>query len=283
MKNLITTLILLFASQLLLAWGQNGHRIVAQICYDNLTEETRLEIDEMLGDDYLAQVANWPDFIKSEQNWNFAKPWHYVTIHSHQTVEEVITEGRKKPKIENAIEAIELMKAILKGEEAATKQFQNLMDENAVKPLSGSIKATALAFLVHIIGDIHQPLHCGKNKDHGGNKISVLFFNERSNIHAVWDSGIVEKEELSYTEFSAFIVKHTITRKAAWETADIISWVEESIIGREKIYNTIYDNTDRDTGLPNLSYSYQHDFLPMVEDRLAAAGYRAAVVLNDCF
>lgn len=283
MKNIILTFSLLLTSQLLFAWGQNGHRVVAQICYDNLTIEARQEIDNLLGDDYLTQVANWPDFIKSEKNWDFAKPWHYVTVHPNQTVSQVIAKGKENPKIENAIEAIELMKAILKGDDIATKQFQELMEENAVQPLSGSIKATALAFLIHIVGDIHQPMHCGKNNDHGGNKISVLFFNEKSNIHAVWDSGIVEKEELSYTEFSAFTVKHTASKKASWETASLTTWVEESIEQRELIYNTIYDNTDRTTGLPNLSYSYQHDFLPVVEDRLGAAGYRAAVLLNACF
>ncbi len=264
-------------------WGQSGHRIVAQICYDNLSESTRAEVDKVLGDDYLAQVATWPDFIRSEKNWDFTKPWHFITIDPDKTVQQVINEGKNDPDINNVIEAIELMKDILSGDASATRQFQELMDKNKVKPLNGSLKATALAFLIHFIGDVHQPMHVGKNNDYGGNKISVLFFDDKTNLHSVWDSGIIDQEGLSFTEFSDFVDKHTAPMKKTWQKSTTREWAEESVKKRELIYNTLYDNTDRDSGLPSLSYNYQHDFLPVVEERLGAAGYRAAAVLNSIF
>jgi hypothetical protein len=281
MKKIIFIFFLTLTCHKLLAWGQTGHRIVAQICYDNLSEKTRNEINAILGDNYLTQIATWPDFIRSEKNWDFTKPWHFTTINSDQTVSQVVKTGTSSP--ENTIEAIEMMKAILKGDSAATKKFRDLMNKNSVKPLAGSIKTTALAFLVHLIGDIHQPMHVGKNNDFGGNKIIVLFFAEKSNLHSVWDEGIIEQEQLCFTEFAGFVEKHTASQKAAWQFAAIDTWAKESVDAREIIYNTLYDNTDKDSGLPSMSYNYQHDFLPTIEARLGAAGYRAAAVLNSIF
>jgi hypothetical protein len=292
MKNFIMICLLALFSQALFAsghnehpivWGQNGHRIVAQICYNNLNENAKKEIDKTLGDEYLAQVATWPDFIRSEKNWDFSKPWHFITIDPNKTVQQVIDEAAKDPEINNVYEAIQLMTSILKNNSASTKILQDLVDKNKAKLLNNSIKATALAFLVHFIGDVHQPMHVGKNNDFGGNKISVLFFSKKTNLHSVWDSGIIEQEGLSFTDFSEFIERHTAPKKNKWQKAKMIDWVKESVKNREKIYNTLYDNTDRSTGLPSLSYNYQHDFLETVEDRLGAAGYRAAKILNTIF
>jgi hypothetical protein len=176
-----------------------------------------------------------------------------------------------------------MMTAILKGDQTARDRMTEIMKKNRVEPLAGSLDATALAFLIHFIGDVHQPMHVGKNRDSGGNKIAVMYFGDRTNLHALWDSGIVEHEKLSYTEFAAFATIHTRARKAAWEKDGLEAWINESIVLRERLYNTLYDNTDRETGLPDFSWDYQHDFLPIVEDRLAAAGYRAAALLNGIY
>jgi hypothetical protein len=276
-------LLLIILPQALLAWGANGHRIVAQICYDNLSPEARTRVDEAMGDNYLAQLSTWPDYIKAEKGWDFAKPWHYMTVQPDMTVADVNVKNSARPKVDDVREGIELMVGILKGEKAARDKMTALMEENRVEPLAGSLDATALAFLIHFIGDVHQPMHVGKNRDLGGNKISVLFFGERKNLHSVWDSGIVEHEKLSYTEFAAFASIHTRGRKAKWEKDGLETWIKESVVLRERLYDTLYDRTDRETGLPDFSWDYQHDFLPIVEDRLAAAGYRAAVLLNDLF
>lgn len=264
-------------------WGANGHRIVAKICYDNLNEKARTAVDAALGDNYLEQVANWPDYIKAERGWDFAKPWHYMTIQPDETPEEVIARNAETEKIDDVYEGIDRMLAILKGEQDAIDQMEALMEKNRVEPLAGSIEATALAFLIHFIGDIHQPMHVGKNRDLGGNKIEVLFFSERYNLHSVWDTQIIEHERLSFTEFSSFVEKHVHKYKADWEKAPVIDWAKESIAYREEIYNTLYDYTDRDSGLPSFSWNYQHDYLPIVEERLGAAGYRAAALLNEIY
>ncbi|MTB52239.1 S1/P1 nuclease [Lewinella sp. W8] len=267
----------------LLAWGANGHRIVAKICYDNLSPTARARIDAALGDNYLEQVANWPDYIKSERGWDFAKPWHYMTIQPDETMAMVADRNRGEEKINDVREGIELMVEILEGKTIARQRMKDIMEKSKVQPLAGSLDATALAFLIHFIGDVHQPMHVGKNRDSGGNKISVLFFGERKNLHSVWDTEIIEHERLSYTEFAKFASIHTRSRQEAWANDSLEEWIAESVVLRERIYNTLYDYTDRETGLPDFSWNYQHDFLPVVEDRLAAAGYRAAALLNGIY
>jgi len=283
MNARLLALVIILLPQFLLAWGANGHRVVAQICYDNLSETARAKVDAALGDNYLAQVANWPDYIMAESGGDFAKPWHYMTIQPDKTLNDVINNNSTRTKIDDVHEGIELMLAILRGESEARQQMTELMQKKKVKPLAGSLDATALAFLIHFIGDVHQPMHVGKNRDQGGNRITVLYFGERKNLHSVWDSSIIEQEKLSYTEFAAFANIHFRSQKTECEDDSLSTWINESVALRERIYNTLYDNTDRETGLPSLSWDYQHDFLPIVEERLAAAGYRAAALLNKVY
>ena len=284
MKRILCTVIFLLASQFIFAWGANGHRIVAQICYDNLSPDVQERINELLGDDYLTQVVTWPDYIRSEPKWNFTKDWHYITIDTDKTVQEVMEAAAKTEGINNVIEAIQFMISVLNKDNTEERfHFQKLMSDHDVTPLNGSIDATALAFLVHFIGDIHQPMHVGKGKDLGGNLVHVQFFSKKMNLHSVWDEGIIEKEQLSFTEFAAFVNKHQKSLKEECENDDIVKWTTESVTARENIYNTLNVKVDSITGLPDLKYEYQHDSQPVIEKRLAAAGFRAAALLNEIY
>ena len=282
-SSFIGLLLLLVSNAYLLAWGANGHRIVAQICENHLSDKAKLELQDLLGKDYLAEIANWPDYIKSEDGWSFADRWHYTTIHPYQTVEDVKQRYARDTSINDAIEATKLMMDILQGDDEATAYLEHLMQINRAEPLRGSTQATALAFLVHLIGDIHQPLHVGKNRDLGGNKITVLFFGEKTNLHRAWDSDIIEHEKLSYTEFAMFIDKMNSQEVADCQNSSIEDWANESIELRERIYNNLYNYTDRESGLPSFSWQNQHDFIPQVKRRLLEGGVRLAGVLNDIF
>jgi hypothetical protein len=272
--------LLLALPQLLPAWGANGHRIVAHICYENLSETARQRVDAALGNNYLSQVSTWPDYIRAESGWDFTHPWHYMTVQPGQSVAEVNRLTGLTETIDDVSEAINFMTDILKGDETARGRMTDLMDRYEVEPLAGSLDATALAFLIHFIADVHMPLHVGKNRDLGGNRITVLYFGDRYNLHSVWDTRIIEQERLSFTEFAAYVTMHTRGHRAEWADDAPEEWMRESVTYREMIYNTLYDRTDRESGLPDLSWDYQHDFLPVVEKRLGAAGYRAAAVIN---
>ena len=284
MKNSLITLVTLLMSQVLLAWGPNGHRIVAQICYDNLDAATKAKVDQILGNNYLAQIATWPDYIRSDSTWTFSEKWHYVTVNDNETVDQVIARGNENPEIENVIEAIAFMKAILGGDETQIQKFEALIKANNAKPLGDSIQLTALAFLVHFIGDIHQPLHVGKGDDRGGNGVRVLFFGEATNLHSVWDYGIIEKEQLSFTEFAHFVNKFYQPRKDEYQEAGLAAtWAYEAINARTIIYDNLCQPMGNVPCKPDLSYQYAHDFLPVIQEQLAAGGFRAAAILDKVF
>jgi hypothetical protein len=283
MKRLVILSILFFTSSIVFSWGENGHRIVAEICEAHLSPQAKAELVEILGKNYLAEIATWPDYIKSEDAWKFADSWHYTTVHMDQTVEQVRMQYGADKEINDALEAIALMTDILQDKAEAIQWFEKLMKAKNAKPFHNSTKATALAFLVHLVGDIHQPMHVGTNKDRGGNSISVLFFDERTNLHAVWDSRIIEHERLSYTEFARFIDKLSAEKITECQNSTVDDWANESIMLREDIYNTIYDYTDRDTGLPSFSWRYQHDYIVHVKDRLVKSGVRLAGLLNGLY
>ena len=288
MQKLLPLLFLFLPTQLP-AWGANGHRIVAHIAQKNMNPAARARMDEILGNNYLAQVANWPDYIKAESGWDFAKPWHYMTVRPNETPADVAEYNGKREGIDDVREGIDLMVGVLshvgrgggpERKSGARGRLQELLTKNKVEPLNGSLDATALAFLIHFIGDVHQPMHVGKNRDLGGNKIAVMYYGDRYNLHSVWDTQLIEHERLSYTEFANFAMIHTRDQKTVWQDDPLRQWIDESVELREEIYNTLYDRTDRESGLPDFSWDYQHDFLPIVENRLAAAGYRAAWLLN---
>lgn len=266
-----------------MTWGANGHRIVAEICRKHLSAKALEEIQKVLGKDYLAEIANWPDYIKSEDAWDFAERWHYTTVHPNQDVTDVRSRYARDSSINDAIEAIDFMVSILEGDEVAVQRFEEMMNLNRARPLNNSTEATALAFLVHLVGDVHQPLHVGKNRDLGGNKITVLFFDERTNLHSVWDTKLIEHERLSYTEFAQFINKWDDEEVRACQNASLDDWAAESIELREHIYNNLYNYTDRETGLPSFSWRYQHDYIYQVRNRLMQGGVRLAGLLDRIY
>jgi hypothetical protein len=128
--------------------------------------------------------------------------------------------------------------------------------------------------IVHIIGDLHQPLHAGDGTDRGGNDVKVSFFWEDSNLHRVWDSGLIDRRQLSYTEWTDLLApKITAEQAAAWQTTDPVVYITESA----KIRDTIYPEGDK------LSWQYLYDHTPTMKLRLQQAGVRIAAHLNDAF
>ena len=132
----------------------------------------------------------------------------------------------------------------------------------------------ALRFIVHIIGDLHQPLHSGNGTDRGGNDLKLEFFLEQSNLHRVWDSGLIDRRQLSYTEWTNWLSeKITPEQAAAWNTIDPLVYIAESVAIRD----IIYPETE------SLSWDYLYQHLPTATERLQEGGVRIAAYLNDLF
>jgi len=254
MSKAILSLVLLPA--LAFSWGKTGHRVVGQIAENHLSPKAAAAVRGLLGDDGLAEVSNWADEIRSDPaTWKKADPWHYVNIPDNQTYEQM----DKNPAGDIIV---------------ALKRFEaTLRDPNAPK----DEKIHALKFMVHMIGDLHQPLHAGKREDLGGNRVTVHWFRaaESTNLHAVWDDLIIEQEKLSFTEWTRFLDHATPAEIKEWQATSFTTWMEESYKLRDRCY-------DFKPELP-LSYDYVYKNLPVVKQRLLQAGLRLAGTLNTIF
>jgi hypothetical protein len=236
------------------AWGKTGHRVTAAIADTHLSGLARANVREILGVENLAEASNWPDEMKSAPGlfWRkTANPWHYVTVGG--------IEYDRAPPEGDALGALAFFRRL------------------ATDPRTGpDQRALALRFIVHIIGDLHQPLHNGRSGDRGGNEIKVKWFGRDTNLHAVWDSALVDETKYSFSEYSERLQRHTAPRDViAWWTANPRVWIRESVQIRERIYPA--------AGETDLGYDYIYAHTPAVELRLKQAGVRIAAYLNEMF
>ena len=254
------------------AWGKTGHRVVAAIADTQLSGLARAQIEQILGvGESLDEAANWPDEMRSApgQFWQkTATPWHYVTLNGI-IYDHAPPEG-------DALEALARFSKTLKDPTASREDRQ-----------------TALRFIVHLVGDLHQPLHNGKCCDKGGNDVKVTWFGKPTNLHAVWDSQLVDDEQLSFTELAAKLERHIAPEDVVkWWDINPRDWTSESAEIRDTLYPTTRDLPKLPKGkklkkgeqvLPDLSYGYVYKFTPVMERRLAQGGVRLAAYLNALF
>ena len=242
-------------SQVANAWGQTGHRVTGQIAELYLSISARSAIQSILDNEGLAEISTYADENRSNPAhfWQkVAGPFHYVTVPPGKTYVEV-----GAPEEGDSLTAIEMY----------TKTLQDPQSSRADKQL-------ALKMIVHIIGDLHQPLHAGNGNDRGANDVKVEFFWEDSNLHRVWDSGLIDRKQLSYTEWYKFLAPKISAEKAvAWQTTDPLVYIQESV----EIRDTIYPDGEV------LSWQYLYDHTPVMTLRLQQAGVRIAAHLNAVF
>ncbi len=272
---------LLLAPHALLAWGDNGHRISGLVAQNALSDPARRAVREIAGARTLQMLATWPDFARSDPAWDFAARWHYVNVDDDQSLDEVMAAAARTPEPDNLLEAIDYFRAILAGDAERRGNFQELMRANGAKPREGSIELTALCLLAHFVTDLHQPLHVGRAGDRGGNSIAVNFFGEVRKLHSVWDSGIIERQGLSFTEFTTFLDAELAGTVEAGD-GGVRAWAQESRDYRHQLYE-IWGKTDRDNYLPELGYRYVYDHIGPVKRRLYLGGLRLAGVLNSIY
>ena len=239
------------------AFGANGHRITGAIAEAFLTPKAKENIKVIMGHESLAQTSTWPDEMRSDpaQYWQkTTPPWHYVTVPDGKSYIDIIA-----PPQGDAYTALKRFRADLLNPESTKAE-----------------KRRAISFIVHIIGDLHQPLHVGNGKDRGGNDVKVVFFWEDSNLHRVWDSGLIDTQDLSYSEFTSWLLP-TISGDDVkdWHQTDPLVWMEES----QAIRMNIYPEEEN----ANLSWDYRYQHIPTVKLRLKQAGVRIAHYLNEIF
>ena len=208
----------------------------------------------MLDGQNLAAVSTFADEIKADSTYRKFSAWHYVNFPADKEYSDV-----EPSEYGDLIIGIEKCKSVLNDENSTRKD-----------------KVFYLKMLIHLIGDLHQPMHVGRLEDKGGNDIQLQWFNNGSNLHKVWDANMINDYQMSYTELSEALPKYTKKQKKAIQQGTIYEWVEES----QEIANQVYESVEVGE---KLYYRYSYQWWDTVETQLAVGGLRLAGVLNDLF
>lgn len=209
-------------------------------------------MQRILGQESLAMASTWMDEVKSDSLYDRYSDWHWVTIQNGETYEQ----SKKNPN-GDLIYALERIIAELKS-----------------KKLSPKEEAERVKMLIHLVGDIHQPLHVGFGDDAGGNRVKVSWFRDETNLHTVWDTWMIDYTKLSYTELAASLHKPDAVQVKKLQQSTVRDWATESMSYRKQVY---------DIGNGKLGYEYHYKYFKIVELQLSHAGIRLAGVLNDIY
>lgn len=241
------------------SWGKTGHRVIGEIATQHLSYKARQSIQEILGDESLAMAANWGDFIKSDTAFKYLNSWHFINIGPNYDYERFI-EQLHTDTTANIYNRLYFLSSELKSNST----------------LSLDKKRQYLKLVIHLLGDIHQPMHVGKPEDLGGNKITVYWFNQPSNLHQLWDEKIIDFQQLSYTEYAAYLNTCTKDEIRQWQSTSVEDWLFESYILAQELYKDVETNN-------KLGYDYNYKYVESLNKRLLKGGIRLAAVLNEIF
>jgi hypothetical protein len=238
-----------------LAWGHEGHQVIALIAEQYLTAASKAKATDLLDGSMIDAVASWADEYRRDHHET--GPWHYINI---PLADSKIDMARECPDGNCVIAKTEQFLAVLK-------------DPNADKHAKGQ----ALKFVIHFIGDLHQPLHDEDNGDKGGNTRHVNFDGHPDNLHWVWDVGLLQHINRSPVALAAELESRiTPQDKAEWQKGSIEDWVME---GHRLAQTVAYGDLSSENPAP-ITPAYEQQADPVIELQLEKAGIRLAYLLN---
>lgn len=256
---------MLMSSVSAFGWGQKGHDVVAAIAEQHLTKKARKAIDQILDGKSIVYYSSWMDNIQNSPYWengyNKTKTWHYANVDKGETYQTMA-----KNESGDVITGLEFLTKEL------TENYDNLAD---------STRADYVKMIVHMVGDMHCPMHAGRLSDRGGNGTKVKWFGQNTSLHSIWDSKIIESaRKWSYSEWVDQLDRTDKKFRNSVMRGTYEEWFKETVEGAASIYEYV-ESMEKEN--PNLSYQFVYDFSPLLEDRLLVGGYRLAYVLNTIF
>ena len=242
------------------AWGPAGHRIVAMIAQQNIKQQTRNRIRQILGSNVsLASVATYADAVRDRFPHTYNN--HFVDIPKNLNDYVATRDCQEDPEKGDCVLA-----ALQRFRAEATNPNESI-----------GRRRFALKFIVHLIGDMQQPLHCSDNNDRGGNDVKVKWFGADSNLHKVWDSKIIENAELTEEDFAeALLLDLTPQEINDLKRGNLLSWaLEAHTVARTNTYNV--------PASLELGDDYYDQNWAVVDKQLLRGGMRLARVLDWMF
>lgn len=254
MRKQVLSVALIAISVALISWGYKGHRAVATIAQKHLTSNAAYAVSAYLKGESMADVSTWAD---DHRNPTTGK-WHFLNLPlglSHQQFVDFVNQQSN----DNVYGAILKEEAILK-DQASTPDQKN----------------SALKYLIHLVGDAHQPMHISRAEDKGGNTIQVRFDNAGTNLHSLWDSKLIDHEGLSEEEIAKQYDWANEAQIKKWQAASPMEWLWESYQISSELYADIKSGQ-------HIDEAYYKKYIPTVHLRIDQAGVRLAGELNKLF
>ena len=256
MRKVLLIIMTALIPAMALAWGPKGHDTVAYIAEKHLSKKTLQKVTAILDGHSLVYVANWMDNASHSDEYAYTKTWHYVNVDPN----EGTYANSAKESAGDAVTAINTIVENLKSGE-----------------LSAEEEKAQLMMLIHIVGDIHCPMHAGHKRDRGGNGTKVKFFGNQKKLHSVWDSEIVESaHKWSYSEWQYQVDRATPKQEKVYTQGTPNDWIEETVV----LANTIYESASE---VDNMSYDYVAEFAPVIEEQFLKGGIRLAKLLEEIY
>ena len=234
----------------LYAWGKKGHGIVAEVAFSLLDSNIKDSVKKYLDTMSIEYASIWMDEMRSDPKYNYMKTWHYVDFEKGQQYTET--------KEDNIINAL-------------NKAIDNLEHRDA---LSNEAIKTNLLIVFHMVGDLHMPLHVGYAEDKGGNTIQVKYINNQTNLHRVWDTEIIESENITTNDCLAKLNMFSKTEIEGFEKINVENWINEP----RSLLNNVYEFKDN-----TIDQAYINKNKEIIEEQLAIAGVRLSAVLKKVF
>jgi hypothetical protein len=277
----IATLSLLLASPAF-AWGYEGHEIVAAIARADLTSQTRFKVDAILATDPdtltktdMVSRATWADAYRSAGRRETAQ-WHFVDTEIDQPDLNAACFGY--PATDQPASAGQAQDCVVD----KIREFTAELSSPATTPAE---RLLALKYLLHFVGDVHQPLHASDNHDRGGNCVLIALGGSRAvNLHSYWDTAVVEAAVGKDVEAAVMTLRGRITpaQRVHWQSSDPAAWATEAF---QIALSTAYTigspaGCQSDVAAISLPAGYKTKAQAAAMLQLEKAGVRLAAVLN---
>lgn len=255
------------------AWWEKGHRLVGEIAWDHLTPVARKNVEFLLGKERLSDVAAWADVYRPTVTQSAG--WHYTDIPGDTDTYSRDRDCPTQPGVKSGSYNDKVR-------DCATDRIPFFAAIVANTNADPSERATALKFLVHFVGDVHQPFHAS-GVEKGGNGITVLAFgqtscgtnpNSKCNLHSIWDGALIDHRKLTDKQYLAMLEGDIKAHPPEAVSNDPVRWTEQSKVLSDAAI--VANGTDIDE-------AYFQKNIPIIDKQLELGGLRLAAVLNDAF
>ena len=232
------------------AWGAEGHKMTATIAFNHLDQRIKDSLQFYLGETTIQQASVWMDEMRSNHMYDEMKPWHYVDFPEGESYTP-----SKEANIINAIN-------------------NTIVELKNRRKISKGVVALDLKILIHLLGDLHQPLHTGYAIDKGGNTIKLFYFDKELNLHKIWDTEIIVSQNINSEGCERLISTCSTDSLEKIKTPNVLQWMNETRSHLPEVYD-FQNNT--------IEQPYLNKNTPLIETQLFKAGIRIASLLTQIF